>query len=87
MWFVALLVALGELLGGLALLTGTLTRWASLGLMVIILGAIVMVSIPGFDAAKPMTVIKLLQDLVVFTGLLALSFTGAGSYSVDEKWF
>ncbi|MFQ5621347.1 MAG: DoxX family membrane protein [Candidatus Nanoarchaeia archaeon] len=86
-WWLALVIALGELLGGLGLLTGTLTRWDSLGLMIIMLGAIVMVSAPGFDATQPMSVIKLLQDIVVFTGLLALSFTGAGGYSLDEKWF
>lgn len=40
-------VIAGEFLGGLGLLTGTLTRLASLGLLVILIGAYVMDTWPG----------------------------------------
>jgi len=86
MTWLAVLIGAGELLGGLGLLTGTLTTWAAAGLAVIMAGAIFLVSLPGFDAANAMTLIKLLEDVVVFTGLLAVCFLGPGEFSVDERY-
>ena len=80
------LIALGEFLGGLGLITGTYTKWASSGLMVIMAGAIGLVSAPMFNAADPVTVMGLIMNVNIFTSLLALFFTGAGGYSADEQY-
>ncbi len=49
----AVLVGYGELLGGLGVLFGVLSRIASVGLMVIMLGAIFIVHLPkGYDVQK-----------------------------------
>ncbi len=79
---VAWLVALGEFFGGVSLVTGVWTKYATIWLSIIILGAIIMVSLPGFKAADPMTLIKLLEDLVVFTSLIGINLTGSGKCSV-----
>ncbi len=69
---VAWLIALGEFFGGISLLINKWTKYSTVWLSVIILGAILMVSLPGFSAADPMTLIKLLEDVVVLTSLLGL---------------
>lgn len=74
------LVALVELLGGLALVFGLLTRLASLGLAIDMLGAILLVHLKngffmqnsGYEYA-----------LTLLGASLALMFTGAGAYSLD----
>ena len=86
MTWLAVLIGAGELLGGIGLITGTLTKWAAGGLMIIMAGAIVLVAFPSFDAANPATLIKLLEDVVVFTGLLTLVLSGPGELSFDEKY-
>lgn len=50
----AYLVILGEVVGGIALILGVLTRWAALALLHILLGAIVLVHGPaGFFFTNP----------------------------------
>lgn len=73
------LVAGVELLGGLALVFGLLTRLASLGLAIDMLGAILLVHLKGgffmptgYEFA-----------LTLLGASLALMFTGAGAYSLD----
>jgi putative oxidoreductase len=73
------LVAAVELLGGLALVFGLLTRLASLGLAIDMLGAILLVHLKGgffmptgYEFA-----------LTLLGASLALMFTGAGAYSLD----
>jgi putative oxidoreductase len=72
-------VALVEFLGGLALIAGVLTRLASLGLGVTMLGALLFVHIgAGFFLPNGYEFVLALLGSVV-----TLMFTGAGRYSVD----
>ena len=75
---VAALVGYGEFLGGLGVLCGVLTRLASLGILIIMLGAILIVHLPkGYDVTKggfeyPLTHVFL---------TIALLIAGPGAYS------
>jgi putative oxidoreductase len=76
---VAPLVAFGELLGGLALVAGFLTRIAGPGLALIMVGAILAVHLPagfflphGYEFA-----------LTLLAAAVALALTGPGRYSAD----
>ncbi len=73
-------VSFVELLGGLAVLVGFLTRWAAIGLAVVMLGAIAFVHVPnGFFAPMgiefPMTLLTIAVVLLI---------AGPGAYSVDR---
>lgn len=73
------LTALVEFFGGLALIVGLLTRLASFGLGITMLGAIAFVHLAsGFFAPNG---IEFPLSLLAATS--ALVFTGAGRYSVD----
>jgi putative oxidoreductase len=73
-------VALVEFFGGLALITGILTRLASFGLLSTMLVAILKVHLPnGFFAP---TGVEFPLSLVAST--LMLVITGAGKYSIDS---
>ena len=73
-------VAFVELLGGLALISGLLTRLASLGLLSTMVVAILKVHLPnGFFAPNG---IEFPLALLGSTALLAL--VGAGSWSIDS---
>ena len=75
---VAALIAYGEFLGGLGVLFGVLTRPASTGILIIMLGAIVLVHLPhGYDSQKqgfeyPLTHVFL---------TIALLIAGPGAYA------
>lgn len=74
------LVALVEFFGGLALITGLLTRLASLGLLVTMLVAILKVHLPaGFFAPNG---VEFPLSLAGATALFALA--GAGNWSLDS---
>ena len=78
----AWVIALAELLGGLALLLGFLTKWASAGLALIIAGAIFMAHIPAFDASAPMTVMNLFMHTSLLLTLVGLALSGSGSHAI-----
>ena len=76
------LVAFTELLGGIALVIGLLTRVAAAGLAVTMLGAIFIAHLPnGFFAPNGIEF-----TLTLFAGALALVFTGAGHLSADHRF-
>lgn len=81
---VAWLVALGELAGGLSLLTGFKHKWGAIVLGIIMIGAIFIASVPAFDGSNPMTVIGLFSNLALLGGIAGLYFTGPGSIKVGK---
>ena len=76
------LVSLGELLGGIALLAGFLSRLAGAGLTIIMLGAIVHVHLKnGFFASDG----GIEFVLVLAACAAGLALTGPGRFSID-RW-
>lgn len=76
---VAGLAALAQFGGGLAMLTGVLTRLGALGLMAVMAGAIVMVHLPhGFDVTKGGMEYALTEFLLA----LAILVAGPGRYTL-----
>jgi putative oxidoreductase len=74
------LVAIVELLGGVALIVGLLTRLAALGLAINMLGAIFLVRLKGgFFAPNGAEF-----EIVLGVACLALVIGGAGALSVDD---
>ncbi len=81
----AWLVTIAELVGGVLLLIGLLTRLATLPLIATMIGAIILVKadlgvIAG--AGSPMPGAEL--DIALLAGLVALLFIGPGMLSVDR---
>lgn len=73
------LVALVELLGGLALVVGLLTRLAAVGLAITMLGAILFVHLAaGFFLPNGSEF-----ALTLLAAAVALALTGAGDFSLD----
>lgn len=89
------LIVLGELFGGIALLTGFLTQLAAAGLVVIMAGAYVLDTWPSVLAKnpKPCEVTKLCSNALctpeaqLLIVCATLAFTGGGAYSVDALLF
>lgn len=80
------ILAIAEPLGGLALILGFLTQLASLGLAIIMIGAIYMKMTAfgvGF-AGSQATGWEF--DLMILAGCIVLLFIGAGKYAVDAMW-
>ncbi len=76
-----LAAAWGQLLGGLALAIGFLTRLAALGLIAIMAGAIALVHLPhGFDNTKN----GYEYNVVIIAVCVALVLTGGGALSLDR---
>ena len=85
-------VMLGEFLGGLGLITGTLTRLAALGLLVIMYGAWTLDVWPQVlskQAGRTLIPSKLISNALctpeaqLIIILVVLVLTGAGAFSVD----
>jgi uncharacterized membrane protein YphA (DoxX/SURF4 family) len=82
------LVAWGELLGGIAMLLGFLTRWAGLGLVIIQIGAIATVTFAkGFSAGGGANGAGYEYNLALIGMCLALMLTGGGTLSFDRLLF
>ncbi len=76
-----LAIAWGELIGGIALGVGFLTRLAALGIIAIMAGAIYTVHLPhGFDITKH----GYEYNVVIIVVCLALILTGGGKLAVDR---
>jgi putative oxidoreductase len=74
-------VIAAELLGGLAVLTGTLTRWAALGLAAFALRSGILFH---GDVADQNQFIHLMKNVAIAGGFLVLAAHGAGRFSVDH---
>jgi putative oxidoreductase len=75
------LVMLAELLGGIALLTGLVTRYAAAVLAVVMLGAIAFAHLPaGFFNPNGIEF-----PLALFAATLTLAVTGPGALSLDAR--
>jgi putative oxidoreductase len=86
-WLIAFLVIIGESFSSIALLAGLLTRFTTVSLAVIMLGAITMVHMPnGFfmNWSGKQTGEGYEYHLLVIGISLALLITGAGKWSVDK---
>jgi putative oxidoreductase len=78
---VQMAVAWGQLVGGLALVIGLLTRVAALGLIIIMAGAIAVVHAPnGFDVTKG----GFEYNMLIIVVCLVLVFSGAGNVALDR---
>jgi putative oxidoreductase len=76
---VGVLVGLAQFAGGIAVLTGILTRTGAVCIMIVMLGAIFLVHLPhGYDISKGGMEYALTQFLVA----LALFLTSAGDYAL-----
>jgi putative oxidoreductase len=88
---VAMLVMLGEFLGGIGLVVGCLTRVAAAGIALIMLGAIFLVHLQnGFFINWSVTPGRghgIEANLAYLAMAVALVLTGAGTASIDEALF
>lgn len=82
-------IPLGELFGGLALLTGLLVPVALLGLILICMGACVLDGLKRIATWKPLdradyvADVLYLPEILYVIMMLALLFLGGGKYSID----
>ncbi|ETA50427.1 DoxX family protein [Ponticoccus alexandrii] len=79
--FLAWPVVLFEILGGLALILGLLTRPAALALGLFSVATAVMFHSP----ADPAQMTNFLKNIALAGGYLAIAITGAGAWSVDRR--
>jgi len=76
------LVILLEIGGGLALITGFFTRWMAIALAVF---TAVAALIFHHDFANQMQQIMFMKNWTIVGGMLLLTVTGAGAWSIDAK--
>lgn len=82
--FFGYLLTFGEVLGGLALIIGLLTRLAAVLLAVDLVGAILLVKIHVGLIAPPGTGSGAELDLALIAGLVAVALLGPGRLSLDH---
>lgn len=81
----AWLITIAELVGGILLLVGLLTRLATLPLIATMIGAIVLVKVDiGVIAGEGVAMPGAELDIALLVGLLALLVIGPGRLSVDQ---
>lgn len=80
------ILSIAEPLAGLALIAGLLTRWASIGLIIDMIGAIYVkyFNFHGTFIGQKSTGWEF--DLMLLGAAVALLILGAGKYSLDEMW-
>ena len=74
------LVIFAEIVGGIALAAGFLTRWAALGLAVF---SVASAFLFHFQLADQMQFINFFKNIAIAGGFLVLASQGAGKFSVD----
>jgi putative oxidoreductase len=74
------LVIFAEIVGGLAIAAGLLTRWAALGLAVF---SVASAFLFHFQLADQMQFINFFKNIAIAGGFLVLAANGAGKFSVD----
>lgn len=83
----AIIAGLAEVLGGLALVFGLLTRLGALGLVVYM--AIITVVMHGFwnfeGAEREMQMVQFMKNLAIIGGILQVVAFGPSRYSIDKK--
>ncbi len=82
--FFAWVLILVEILGGLALILGFKTKWASalLGIMMIV--AILTVQLNTFSQDFPAQM-QFFKDLAILVGLISIYFSGPGHFSLTKR--
>ena len=74
------LVIFAEIVGGLAIAAGLLTRWAALGLAVF---SVASAFLFHFQLGDQMQFINFFKNIAIAGGFLVLAAQGAGRFSVD----
>jgi putative oxidoreductase len=74
------LVIVAEIVGGLAIAAGLLTRWAALGLAVF---SVASAFLFHFQLADQMQFINFFKNIAIAGGFLVLAANGAGRFSLD----
>jgi putative oxidoreductase len=74
------LVIFAEIVGGLAIAAGLLTRWAALGLAVF---SVASAFLFHFQLADQMQFINFFKNIAIAGGFLVLAANGAGRFSLD----
>jgi putative oxidoreductase len=75
-----------EILGGVAILIGFMTRWAALALIIFMIPTTLIFHAANMSdtAQGQQQLIQVLKNLAIIGGLLKFMLDGAGAYSVDE---
>jgi len=75
------LVIFAEVAGGLAILSGFLTRWAAIGLAVF---SVASAFLFHFELADQMQFINFFKNVAMAGGFMVLAAHGAGAFSIDS---